>query len=202
MDQKSPLTPPVAPRRPHSVTTHGITIVDDYAWLKDENWQDVLRDPSILDAEIRRYLEAENAFTESLLGHTAALQKRLVKEMRGRIKEDDSSVPSPDGPYAYLQQVPRGRPASVIRTHARAMAARPRSFSMATSLPHTTNISSSAARGIRRIIGFRPGAPTPKVRNIFRSGFATGRPRRISTTSSRRPTAAWCGTATRPPSSM
>ena len=103
MDQKSPLTPPVAPRRPHAFTTHGIEVVDDYAWLKDENWQEVLRDPSILNADIRNYLEAENAYTESLLGHTAPLQKRLVKEMRGRIKEDDSSVPSPDGAYAYLR---------------------------------------------------------------------------------------------------
>ena len=104
MDQKSSLTPPVAPRRPYSFTTHGITIVDDYAWLKDENWQEVLRDPSILNADIRKYLEAENAYTESWLGHTADLQKRLVKEMRGRIKEDDSSVPSPDGPYAYMRK--------------------------------------------------------------------------------------------------
>jgi oligopeptidase B len=108
MDQKSLLTPPVAERRPHSTTTHGITIVDDYAWLKDENWQDVLRDPSILNPEIRNYLEAENAYTESLLGNTAGLQKRLVKEMRGRIKEDDSSVPSNDGPYAYLSKYREG----------------------------------------------------------------------------------------------
>ncbi len=108
MDQKSPLPPPVAPRRPHAVTIHGITITDDYAWLKDENWQEVLRDPSILNADIRKLLEAENAYTESLLGHTEALQKRLVKEMRGRIKEDDSSVPSPDGPYAYLSKFREG----------------------------------------------------------------------------------------------
>ena len=108
MDKKSPLTPPTAPRRPHAFTTHGITVVDDYAWLKDENWQEVLRDPSILDADIRKYLEAENAYTESLLGHTAPLQKRLVKEMRGRIKEDDSSVPSPDGAYAYLRKFREG----------------------------------------------------------------------------------------------
>jgi oligopeptidase B len=108
MDQKSSLPPPVAPRRPHAVTTHGITIADDYAWLKDENWQEVLRDPSVLDADIRQLLEAENAYTESLLGHTDALQKRLVKEMRGRIKEDDSSVPSPDGPYAYLSKFREG----------------------------------------------------------------------------------------------
>jgi oligopeptidase B len=108
MDKRSPVTPPVAPRRPHSFTTHGITIADDYAWLKDENWQEVLRDPSILNADIRRYLEAENDYTESLLGHTAALQKALVKEMRGRIKEDDSSVPSPDGPYAYMRKFREG----------------------------------------------------------------------------------------------
>jgi oligopeptidase B len=105
---KNPLPPPVAQRRPHSFTTHGISVVDDYAWLKDENWQEVLRDPSILGGDIRKYLEAENDYTESLLGHTASLQKTLVAEMRGRIKEDDSSVPSPDGPYAYLRKFREG----------------------------------------------------------------------------------------------
>src|SRR5882672_10012223 len=99
---------PVAPRRPHSFTTHGITVVDPYAWLKDANWQEVLRDPSVLNADIRKYLEAENDYTEGLLGHTAALQKKLVAEMRGRIKEDDSSVPAPDGPYAYLRKFREG----------------------------------------------------------------------------------------------
>jgi oligopeptidase B len=105
---KSSPTPPVAPRRPHSVTAHGITVVDNYAWLKDKNWQEVLRDPGVLDADIRNYLEAENDYTESLLGHTAPLQKTLVAEMRGRIKEDDSSVPSPDGAYAYLRKFREG----------------------------------------------------------------------------------------------
>ena len=71
----------------------------------------MLRDPSILDPDIRNYLEAENDYTESLLGHTAALQKTLVAEMRGRIKEDDSSVPSPDGPLRLFPQIPRGRTA-------------------------------------------------------------------------------------------
>ena len=102
------LPAPSRPRRPHSFTTHGITVTDDYAWLKDANWQEVLRDPSVLDPDIRNYLEAENDYTESLLGHTAALQKTLVAEMRGRIKEDDSSVPSPDGPFAYLRKFREG----------------------------------------------------------------------------------------------
>nr|HEV8012030.1 S9 family peptidase [Bradyrhizobium sp.] len=99
---------PTAPRRPHSFTTHGMTVVDDYAWLKDADWQEVLRDPQVLNADIRKHLEAENDYTESLLGHTAGLQKTLVAEMRGRIKEDDSSVPSPDGPYAYLRKFREG----------------------------------------------------------------------------------------------
>jgi oligopeptidase B len=107
-NKKTPPSTPIAPRRPHSFTTHGITVVDDYAWLKDENWQEVLRDPSVLNADIRTYLEAENDYTESLLGHTDALQKTLVAEMRGRIKEDDSSVPAPDGPFAYLRKFREG----------------------------------------------------------------------------------------------
>ena len=105
---KTPSKPPVAPRRPHSFTRHGITVSDDYAWLKDAKWQEVLRDPSVLDPDIRKYLDEENVYTESLLGHTAGLQKTLVREMRGRIKEDDSSVPSPDGPHAYFRRFREG----------------------------------------------------------------------------------------------
>src|SRR6202012_5677878 len=92
----------------HSFTLRGITVSDDYAWLKDPNWQEVLRDPSVLDSDIRTYLEAENAYTDDVLGHTASLQKKLIAEMRGRIKEDDSSVPSPDGAYAYFRRYREG----------------------------------------------------------------------------------------------
>lgn len=101
-------SPPVAPRHPHSVTHHGITITDDYAWLKDANWQDVLRDPSLLNADIRQYLDAENAYCETMLASTRPLQAQLVSEMRGRIKEDDSSVPAPDGPFAYFTEYREG----------------------------------------------------------------------------------------------
>jgi oligopeptidase B len=106
--KKTVFDAPVAPRRPHSMVKHGIAVTDDYAWLKDARWQEVLRDPSVLDPDIRAYLEAENDYTESVLGHTDNLQKALVAEMRGRIKEDDSSVPSPDGPFAYLHRYREG----------------------------------------------------------------------------------------------
>ena len=102
------MKPPLAPRHPSRRTLHGVTITDDYAWLKDANWQEVLRNPSLLDPEIRAYLEAENAYAEERLRPTLALQKTLVTEMRGRIKEDDSGVPMPDGPFAYLWKFREG----------------------------------------------------------------------------------------------
>ena len=92
---------PIAGKRPVTDTRHGFSRTDDYAWLRADNWQQVMRDPSVLPTDIRNYLEAENAFTEAAFGKLDALQDTLFAEMRGRIKEDDSSVPAPDGPYAY-----------------------------------------------------------------------------------------------------
>ena len=94
-------TPPVAPRRPHVITQLGRTRTDDYFWMKDENWQQVMRDPSVLRADIRSHLEAENAYTRAMLASTEELQAQIFEEMKGRIKEDDSSVPAPDGPWQY-----------------------------------------------------------------------------------------------------
>lgn len=92
---------PKSEKKPVSDTRHGITRVDDYAWMRAENWQDVFRDPSTLEPEIRSHLEAENTYQSALMADTKALQAKLFEEMKGRIKEDDSSVPSKDGPYAY-----------------------------------------------------------------------------------------------------
>ncbi len=95
------LAPPPTEKRPVSDTHHGITRTDDYAWLRAGNWQEVFRDPSLLDPEIRAHLDAENAYQAALMADTAELRKALFAEMKGRIKEDDSSVPMKDGAYAY-----------------------------------------------------------------------------------------------------
>ncbi|MFP5075762.1 S9 family peptidase [Rhizobium sp. YIM 134829] len=92
---------PVAARKPFADTRHGITRTDDYAWLRADNWQAMFKDTTILDPEIRSHLEAENAYMTSAMADTETLQKVLFSEMRGRIKEDDSSVPVKDGPFAY-----------------------------------------------------------------------------------------------------
>lgn len=93
--------PPRAQARPQTHQTHDISRQDDYGWLRADNWQEVMRDPSVLDPDIRAYLEAENAYQDAIMEPTRELQEKLFAEMRGRIKEDDSSVPAPDGKFAY-----------------------------------------------------------------------------------------------------
>ncbi|MGU3492783.1 S9 family peptidase [Xanthobacteraceae bacterium A53D] len=92
---------PAAPRRPTTRTLHNTTLGDDYAWLRADNWREVMRDPSVLDGDIRTYLEAENAYADAYFAPHQAAKAQLVSEMRGRIKEDDASVPAPDGAFAY-----------------------------------------------------------------------------------------------------
>ena len=104
----SKLAPPRAGKRPHVSVHHGIELRDDYAWLRADNWREVMKDPSALPEDIRNYLEAENAYQEAMMAGTQELQKRLFAEMKGRIKEDDSSVPAPDGPYAYAVRYTEG----------------------------------------------------------------------------------------------
>ncbi len=95
------LAAPTAEKRPVTDTHHGVQRSDDYAWLRAQNWQEVFRDPSLLDPAIRRHLEGENAYQDALMADTAALRATLFAEMKARIKEDDSSVPMKDGAFAY-----------------------------------------------------------------------------------------------------
>ena len=99
---------PVAEKRPVEIEQHGETRIDDYAWMRDENWQEVLRDPSELDADIHEHLDAENAYYETATQDLERLRAELFEEMRGRIKEDDSSVPAADGEFAYAVRFREG----------------------------------------------------------------------------------------------
>ncbi len=105
--QMSPV-PPVARKIPVTITQLGRTRTDDYQWMKDDNWQAVLRDPTLIKADVKEHLEAENAYREAMLTSTLPLQEEMFEEMRGRIKEDDSSVPRPDGPWEYYTRFNTG----------------------------------------------------------------------------------------------
>ncbi len=100
--------PPMAKISPYTEQWHGRTKTDNFRWLKAENWQEVMHDPSKLPQDIRDYLEAENAYQAEELSDTTALQEILFDEIKGRIKEDDMSVPVPDGPYTYYSSFVKG----------------------------------------------------------------------------------------------
>ncbi|MBV9996075.1 MAG: S9 family peptidase [Caulobacteraceae bacterium] len=103
------LPPPPRPRKdPQRIEQLGRVRVDDYAWMKDDNWQAVLRDPSKVKPQVLEHLKAENAYAGAVLAGTEALQARLFDEMKGRIKEDDASVPVPDGPFEYYSRYELG----------------------------------------------------------------------------------------------
>jgi oligopeptidase B len=87
--------PPRAEQRPHSYERHGVTIEDPWHWLRDPAY------PNIADEDVLAYLKAENAFFEAQMAPHKALVDELFQEMKGRIKEDDRSVPVKDGDFLY-----------------------------------------------------------------------------------------------------
>jgi oligopeptidase B len=90
--------PPVAEIRPHRLEAHGHVRLDPYYWLRERD-----------NPEVIAHLEAENAWTETVMGHTAALQERLFEEIRGRIRQDDASVPYLLDGYWYYTRYEAGQ---------------------------------------------------------------------------------------------
>ena len=80
---------------------HNVRWKDNYSWIHQSNILDVLKDGSKLLAEVRKYLEEENAYTQFHLKDTKKLQKELFNEIKGRIKLDDESLPYKDKEYEY-----------------------------------------------------------------------------------------------------
>jgi oligopeptidase B len=93
-----PAAPPVAAKTPHLTRIHDYTLTDDYFWLRQKG-----------SPEVIRYLEAENAYTEEVMRPTKALQETLYKEMLGRIKQTDLSVPARIGEHFYYSRTEEGR---------------------------------------------------------------------------------------------
>jgi oligopeptidase B len=92
------LAPPVAAKKPKTGVIHGDVRVDDYFWLREKT-----------NPEVAAHLKAENAYAEQMLAETKPLQERLYKEMLGRIKETDLSVPYRYGDYFYYSRTEQGK---------------------------------------------------------------------------------------------
>lgn len=93
-----PTSPPIAEQRPHSYSRFGITIEDPYHWLKDQSY------PTVDDPDVLAYLNQENAWFEAQMAPHAQLVETLFTEMRGRLKEDDATVPQKDGDWVYWSE--------------------------------------------------------------------------------------------------
>ena len=89
--------PPVAKKIPKELTIHGDTRIDNYFWLRERD-----------NPEVIEYLNAENAYTDSVMAHTKALQKKIYDEIVSRIKQDDSSVPYKKNGYYYYVRYEKG----------------------------------------------------------------------------------------------
>lgn len=87
--------PPIAEQRPYSYERHGTRVEDPYHWLRDQSY------PKVDDADVLAYLKAENAYFEAAMKPHQGLVDQLFAEMKGRIKEDDASVPVKDGDWLY-----------------------------------------------------------------------------------------------------
>ena len=87
--------PPTAEQRPYSYEHHGVTLEDPWHWLRDPKY------PEVDDPDVLAYLHAENAYFETWAARHKELIEQLFEEMKGRIKEDDSSVPIRDGDFLY-----------------------------------------------------------------------------------------------------
>jgi len=92
---KPPSKPPVAARKPHRFTHHGITLQDPYHWLKDPGY------PKVEDAEILAHLNAENDYFQASMEPLNGLTKELFEEIKGRQQLDESSVPYREGSHEY-----------------------------------------------------------------------------------------------------
>jgi oligopeptidase B len=96
--QHAPPQPPAARKVPHETKIHGLTLRDDYFWIREKS-----------NPEVIKHLEAENAYTEAVMAPTRDFQERLYKEMLGRIKQTDLSVPARNGAYWYYSRTEEGK---------------------------------------------------------------------------------------------
>ena len=92
-----PAQPPIARRGPTSTTLHGVTLHDDFRWMRDKS-----------SPELFAYLEAENAYTAAVMAPTAELQTKLYNEMLSHIQETDESVPYRLGDWFYSTRTVEG----------------------------------------------------------------------------------------------
>jgi oligopeptidase B len=103
------LAPPVAAKRPHTITAHGHARIDEYHWMRLTEEQRNAAEPDSVTRAVIEHLNAENAYTEGLLAPVKPLRESLFAEMKARIKETDMSVPYREHGFWYRQRFDAGK---------------------------------------------------------------------------------------------
>ena len=85
----------------NTVKIHNEELIDNYSWIKQKDWKEVILNPSKLNAQVKKYLDEENLFKENQLKDINDVEKKLFEELKSKIKNEDNSVPKKDGNYFY-----------------------------------------------------------------------------------------------------
>ena len=85
----------------NTVKIHNEELIDNYSWIKQKDWKEVILNPNKLNEQVKKYLEEENLFKENQLKDIKDIEKKLFEELKSKIKNEDNSVPKKDGDYFY-----------------------------------------------------------------------------------------------------
>mgnify|MGYP000359344479 FL=1 len=84
-----------------TVKIHNEELIDNYSWIKQKDWKEVILNPNKLNTQVKKYLDEENLFKENQLKDINDIEKKLFEELKSKIKNEDNSVPKKDGNYLY-----------------------------------------------------------------------------------------------------
>ena len=84
-----------------TVKIHNEELIDNYSWIKQKDWKEVILNPNKLNTQVKKYLDEENLFKENQLKDINDIEKKLFEELKSKIKNEDNSVPKKDGDYFY-----------------------------------------------------------------------------------------------------
>jgi oligopeptidase B len=85
----------------NTIKIHNEELIDNYSWIKQKDWKEVMLNPNKLNAQVKKYLDEENLFKENQLKDIKDIEKKLFEELKSKIKNEDNSVPKKDGDYFY-----------------------------------------------------------------------------------------------------
>jgi oligopeptidase B len=88
----------------NTVKIHNEELIDNYSWIKQKDWKEVILNPNKLNAQVKKYLDEENLFKENQLKDIKDIEKKLFEELKSKIKNEDNSVPKKGwGLFLWLQ---------------------------------------------------------------------------------------------------